>query len=111
MQSQCCGAPFTSTLCVMTDLLAKFARGLPVTLIAALAVVVLVAWLLGGVGRPIPRIAAGFTWLVVLLTCWAALLYGPESRPDHDPLVWLTYIVTGISFFVPIVWRKWFSRT
>ena len=90
----------------MTDFFAKFSRGLPVTLIAALAIVVLFAWVVGGVGKSVPRITVGVTWLLAVIACWGMLLYGPESRAYSDPFPWAVYGITVVSFFLPIAWRK-----
>ena len=90
----------------MTDFLTKLSRELPLTFIVALAIVVLGAWVVGGVGRSAPRIAVGLIWLLAVIACWGGFLYGPESRPNHDPFLWVTYALTIVSFFLPIVWRK-----
>jgi hypothetical protein len=90
----------------MTEFLAKLSRGLPVTLIAALAIVVLGAWIVGGVGRTVPRIAVGVSWLLAVVTCWGVLLYGPESGRKDDLFPWVTYALTAASFLLPIVWRR-----
>lgn len=90
----------------MTELLDKLSRGLPLTFIAVLAIVVLGAWVVGGVGKSVPRIAVGVPWLLAIIACWGALLYGPESRPNNDPFLWVTYALTAMSFFLPIAWRN-----
>ena len=94
----------------MTDLLDRLTRGLPVTFIAALALVVLGAWLVGGVGRAAPRIAFGVPWLLAFIGCWGLVLYGSDSSPNNDSVLWVTYALTAMSFILPIACRRFQSK-
>jgi hypothetical protein len=91
----------------VSDFLARLADGIPVTLIAVLAIVVTMAWLIGGVGRKQRRLVIGIPWLGLLIGCWGWALYRPmDEPPEHDVLMWITFVVTIASFFLPIVWKR-----
>ena len=90
----------------MSDFIQRLADGLPLTLIAGLAAVVVAALLFGGARRHFPgRIIIVF-WLVLLLGSWGALLLSEPHAKSTAPLLWITLAITAISFFLPMLWKR-----
>ena len=59
---------------------------MPLTFIAVPALVVLLAWLLGGVGSRTARLGFGLPWITALLIGWTLMLYRPVA-PGRAPSV------------------------
>ena len=94
---------------VVNDFLARLTSGLPLTLIAILAIVVTVIWLFGGVGRTQLRLLIGIPWLAILVGGWIVLLYRQSDLPpQRDAVLWITVVITAASFLLPVLWR-WFA--
>jgi hypothetical protein len=91
----------------LSNLIPNFVAGLPLTAIAIIAVVVLLAWLTGGVGRATGRLAIGIPYLTVLLGLWLLLLLEPVDASKEDSTFWVAVVLTATSFAVPILWRKY----
>jgi hypothetical protein len=90
----------------VTDFAQRLASGLPLTLVGALAVVVVCAWLFGGVGPQWPRRLVAGTLLAALLVCWTVLLYSDPSDPP-TLLLGMTLAVTSVSFAAPLLWKRY----
>ena len=89
----------------MKDFVERLASGLPLTFIGALAIVVVVVWLLGDVRPPKPRRVLASVWLVLLLGSWGALLYGEPSARVTSVVLWFTLGMTAASFLLPLLWK------
>lgn len=91
----------------MTDLFTRLASWFPLAQIAVLAILVAGAWLFWGAGPIRPRLWAGVSWLAVLILSWVLLLYREERpREQDDALMWITFLVTIASFFVPWLLKR-----
>ena len=90
----------------MDALATNMGRGLPLTLVALLSVIVLIAWLRGGVGQRSTRLALGLPYAAVLVACWLTLLLRPDGVPNDDWLLWFTFALTAIAFALPVLWRR-----
>lgn len=90
----------------MGDFIARIGAGLPLTFVGILAVVVLLAWLAGGVGPWGKRVSFGVPWLIALLVGWALMLYRPDSAQGQGVVVVVTIALTMASFGIPFVWKR-----
>ena len=93
----------------MDVLLTNLGRDLPLTLIALLSLIVLIAWLMGGVGARSRRLAFGLPYIAVLVGCWLTLLLRVGDVPNHSGLLWFTFGVTAFAFVLPLLWRRFIA--
>jgi hypothetical protein len=92
------------------NIIANFLGGVPVTLIAILAFVILGVWLVGGVGSKTRRLLIGLPYLAALILGWGILLVRPADGSREDGLMWVTYAMTALAFIVPLLWRRLSKR-
>ena len=94
----------------MNDFIERLASGLPLTFIGGLAVVVMFAWLVGGVGPVLLRRTVAVAWLALLLACWGTVLYAEPTTKTENILLGATLGITLASFLVPVLWRRIFGK-
>jgi hypothetical protein len=90
----------------LRNVIANFIQGIPLTLIAVIALVVVLSWLLGGVGDAARRRRVGVPFVVVLLGSWLLRLSRPPDEGREDWLFWATLALTALSFTLPVAWRR-----
>jgi hypothetical protein len=94
----------------LSNLVPNFFSGLPLTAIGIIAIVVLIAWLFGGVGSTVGRLTLGLPFLAALVGCWLLILLQPVTSAREDFVFWTAAILSIVSFFVPILWRRSVGR-
>lgn len=91
----------------MNDFIQRVFAWFPVSIIGILAVIVMTAWILGGVGGRTSRLAIGVPWMGVLIASWSLLLYVPDTPDTTQLVVGSMAVVTTLgSFAIPWLWRR-----